>query len=211
MAIRISSIHRATLHKTLHLPDKLDAGFEGVFKNVKCYSEPPEWYEKDNSSDRDLLRDPPLLGEFTIKINKSKETNGRGKSSFHRVFVVCKCGKDVPAGRIGQHRCKHWPSAQMIAEYEARAEARKAKWKAREEEIDHRNIANIMRKMVDGIYIGEEGVKNFKHDVLFQWGVSQKRDEKLTAILAEHDALPYHEKLECTLSVYAEWVRKRGN
>lgn len=121
MKIRFGSIHRETLRKTLHLPDKIDADFEGTFANVKCYGGwMPKWWTKvvpdDGIREAHVRQYDTLMGKFTIKVTKghNKAKNGSHKSSTHRVFVVCKCGKDVPAGRLGQHRCAHWPTKEMI-------------------------------------------------------------------------------------------------
>ena len=99
--MRIPSIHRETLHKTLNLPSKLDADFEKEYADVPCYSYPPEW-RKPHMPD-------PFIGKFTVVVKKGQK--GERKSSVHRVFVKCQCGRLVPAGRIGQHRCEHWPKA----------------------------------------------------------------------------------------------------
>lgn len=115
--MRLDNIHRSTLHKTLGLPDKIDAELEARCLNVACYRYPPEWWEQDNSPTRDLLRMPPLIGHFTIIIKKGFK-DSKHKSSQHRVFVACKCGREVPAGRMGQHRCKHWPTPQIVAQQE---------------------------------------------------------------------------------------------
>lgn len=56
-------------------------------------------------------RDNEIPGEWTV-ILKSRDAVVRGpndRQNRQRLFVVCQCGREIPIGRIGQHKkaCTH--------------------------------------------------------------------------------------------------------
>lgn len=94
-------IHRGQLHLTLGLPDKLPADFTGTFHEVPVHA----WWKHHLYQGVDYGR--PSWGSFTIVVRtlvRHLRPNGKvKKSSTHRVFAACKCGRLIPVGRMHQH------------------------------------------------------------------------------------------------------------
>jgi hypothetical protein len=42
-------------------------------------------------------------GSYTLKVYKIEEKNTKRSRRRHRMFVVCKCGREIPTGRLAQH------------------------------------------------------------------------------------------------------------
>jgi hypothetical protein len=87
------NVDRYALHKMLELPDKLPADYENRFEQVALYSSR-------------LMRPEDYMGLGTVIIHKSVPRSDGSKSSTHRVFILCPCGREIPAGRTSQHKCK---------------------------------------------------------------------------------------------------------
>ena len=94
-------IHRKSFREVLGIGEKLAPSFSATYRNrflpscnLKLMGH--EWVR------------PYLKGMWTV-IVKPAPTNGRRKSSAHRVYVICKCGREIPAGRLDQHAkaCEH--------------------------------------------------------------------------------------------------------
>jgi len=58
----------------------------------------------------DYFCSPHPIGNTGMRVYLKRGVHGkdrRGKSSRHRLIVICTCGQHVPAGRMGQHRHSH--------------------------------------------------------------------------------------------------------
>ena len=63
----------------------------------------------------DYFCSPHPIGNTGMRVYLKRGVHGkdrRGKSSRHRLIVICTCGQHVPAGRMGQHRHSHRHYAQ---------------------------------------------------------------------------------------------------
>ncbi len=83
-----NAVDRKLLREALKLPDKIDPTVEGTYPNVMLCS---RWRKG-------------WLGIFTVIVKKSA-TDRVKKTSKHRVFVLCNCDREIPAGRLHQHIC----------------------------------------------------------------------------------------------------------
>lgn len=82
-------IHMDRLRKQLtNRANKMPADFHGRFPATPVY---------------DGRLDAVPWAELTVLIRPTLDRGDGRKSSAHRVFVECPCGKLVPAGRIAQH------------------------------------------------------------------------------------------------------------
>lgn len=77
------NLHRTSLLWACGLPNKLPEG-EAVWHAVPCYG----WGGMK------------FMGIFQVHLLPQE----KGKRK-HRLYVTCTCGKLVPAGRWGQHKC----------------------------------------------------------------------------------------------------------
>lgn len=102
------AVDRAALRRAINLPDKLPDDSRGYFPQVMLIC---RWGNPINRTR------PHELGRFDVivraadKCSAERQAAGqlhpsRPKTSRHRVFVVCDCGREVPAGRLHQHVCK---------------------------------------------------------------------------------------------------------
>ena len=99
--------------------EKMPRGFSGHFEKVPVYSYGSERREGADPFDYKAYflteKLENYLGCFDIVVKPTPEWSGTKpngglrcarKSSQHRIFVVCDCGREVPAGRMHQHVCK---------------------------------------------------------------------------------------------------------
>jgi hypothetical protein len=45
-----------------------------------------------------------IPGKYTLKVYKIEEVNKGRSHRNHRMFVVCGCGREIPVGRLDQHK-----------------------------------------------------------------------------------------------------------
>lgn len=187
------NIHRLTLRKTLHLPEKISAAFEGRFTDVPCYRHAPQ------PGDDDPLY-PALIGRFTVVVHKSGGGNGR-KSSQHRVFVACACGREVPAGRMAQHRCAHWPTPELVALEKARRERWQQKEKLRKEQWLNERTAALSEQVRAGVFDADH--QKFLSETLWKFGISEQRRLLLASLYEQHADKPPRERMLATVADFA--------
>lgn len=176
------NIHRETLRKELHQPDKMPADFGGVFVNVPCYRFPPEWIKADFNPDTDP---PALIGNFTIVVKPSPPRNGH-KSSQHRVFVKCECGREVPTGRLDQHKCQHWPPPAAVAEMARLRRNVHAKHKANSMPHILEDKAVLVDAINAGLYDGDQGPEMFRQALGRKFWMGYLLDGRVGKLLETH-------------------------
>lgn len=206
MSHHFLNFHRGELHKALHLPDKIPADFEGTFVNVPAYQYPLAWWEKDDRPDRDLHRMHPFIGHFTIVVTKTKG-DGKVKVSNHRVFVKCKCGKLVPAGRMGQHKCDHWPPADLIAKDREIVERNKRDYEDRLRKSKETQIAKVRQNITEGKYDEPSKLEYFRWDLVTGHYNTEGNRNFVMGKLEEYESLPVRERLT---RIVDEFVPKAG-
>lgn len=93
-------VHRESLLRLLKLPSKFPSDFHARFEKVALPNEydsisvPSDWVRPYQS--------PKIPGLWTVVVIPSQPHRG------HRIFVECSCGKNIPIGRLDQHKkaCK---------------------------------------------------------------------------------------------------------
>lgn len=102
------AVSMKALHATLGLPEKLPSDYRGYHEQIPLHSWLPNiWATVEQCNEAFLGRFDVIIRATDKCMEERRAATGRiHKSSKHRIFIVCDCGREVPAGRLHQHVCK---------------------------------------------------------------------------------------------------------
>jgi hypothetical protein len=92
-------VHCPTLRKNLCGKYKLPGKLREIFYNTTLPSD-----ELQRLPNGECIRSS-IKGDWTVIVKSTAEVRkNKHKSSAHRIFIHCQCGRIIPAGRLHQHK-----------------------------------------------------------------------------------------------------------